>query len=824
MPGLFDDLLPGATTARPAKAGALFSDLIPGADDDSFESQAARSGLTAQQAKGALLAAEQLGEEVFPEKVPAEHRGQKQVAAFTGGIHRGVASVIEMLGELSKPSLKQPVQAKRALPSIRQIQRSIGDPRYSDPELMAQAERTGLDPVLETPFLKETQRRIFDAQAENEQRSLENEGIRQERYAMDRLIGDWNQPLHEQAEAAEEVAQRTEGSEGMAKIAQGIASAAPSMAGGRYLSLGIAIGALQSGGDTHRDVLAYYKQQGVPDDEAERLATEAATSAASWTGVVTAIGGKLTGRAGTEGALAGKTALRAALKQPVRHVLGLSAKEGLAELPEEFLDQLGQSMIAAKHNRPDMTWDAAMRESMEAGLLGFISAGVMTAPMGAASLSRATKAQLSKDTARMLDEAMNDIRPRLAPVRPIVETAQRPERDQEFLPDVPPMTETPAVPSEEETKRGMVEFLEKQRTERLESGAKPGSLVVQHLDEMLGQLRPEPGEDTPPELQSPSEFGVNLDPAKAGGRSKFEHFSTAIQPALKEGKPISAVAWNAYSKKLNMTLPEGYEREGDRYVRKETKASPAEPELMEPDAFASRVKVKPRKGGAVITSPSGRKLEMSTSAGGKMSDAESVHRLDISHAFQARLPVSAAAIDTYGITLPRGYGRHGARYIFKPGETATAAEPATATPALFADLVPAPKPDSVTQGPNDELQPAQLQQLEPGNAGTGMDAAGQSAVAGAPELDEGQPAGPVAETVAGQPGAASGASGQQSNTGVGGGVQGQSGRPERVRSPRANRGQPDRASGRPGIPGQPAESTPGGNANRDGSAPRKQTG
>ena len=66
--------------------------------------------------------------------------------------------------------------------------------------------------------------------------------------------------------------------------------------------------------------------------------------------------------------------------------------------------------------------------------------------------------------------------------------------------------------------------------------------------------------------------------------------------------------------------------------------------------------------------------------GPKALDGGIQHVFNINNATDAKLPVSAAAVDAYGIKLPEGYVREGDRYVFKP----SAPPPSEATKAVTA--------------------------------------------------------------------------------------------------------------------------------------------
>jgi len=87
------------------------------------------------------------------------------------------------------------------------------------------------------------------------------------------------------------------------------------------------------------------------------------------------------------------------------------------------------------------------------------------------------------------------------------------------------------------------------------------------------------------------------------------------------------------------------------------------------------------------------------------------HVEDLLFAFDSKEPVSAAAVDTYGITLPKGYVKQGDLYVFQPG--ATGETPVQAAPPA-AQAVKATAPGPVSQkraaaggeiGPNGEWYP-----------------------------------------------------------------------------------------------------------------------
>jgi hypothetical protein len=88
--------------------------------------------------------------------------------------------------------------------------------------------------------------------------------------------------------------------------------------------------------------------------------------------------------------------------------------------------------------------------------------------------------------------------------------------------------------------------------------------------------------EKPPELMTPNERGVNLDPTKAGGISKFQHIMAEIRPALESRKPVNAEAIDAY--RYADKLPSGYIRDGDRYVFKGPQQAPESAPRAEPAA------------------------------------------------------------------------------------------------------------------------------------------------------------------------------------------------------------------------------------------------
>jgi hypothetical protein len=74
--------------------------------------------------------------------------------------------------------------------------------------------------------------------------------------------------------------------------------------------------------------------------------------------------------------------------------------------------------------------------------------------------------------------------------------------------------------------------------------------------------------------------------------------------------------------------------------------------------------------------------------------AQKQHASNIQSALEDRKPVSAEAVDTYGIRLPEGYIKQGELYIFQPGATG---EPVQAAPSA-AQAVKATAPGPVSQG------------------------------------------------------------------------------------------------------------------------------
>jgi N12 class adenine-specific DNA methylase len=260
------------------------------------------------------------------------------------------------------------------------------------------------------------------------------------------------------ADAAATVSAAQEGSQTTAELAEsagsmGVTALTPVPGAGVMLS------AMQTFGSTYKDARDAYKRLDFSDEEADRLASDAARISAIGTGMFTkfvpeAFGGKVFGQ-GVEMWMQ-RVAVDRLKSTPLLVQAGVEVlKDFAGEATEEGLDQLMQGAVAMKYHRPDMTWEQALKEAGKAGLYGGITAGALKTPMalaGAYVESRHGKTETAAEERGRLAAA--DIEARTPKPAPKVELKPQQSKDEvpvvEIAPDVPKVeTPEPGAPMHE---------------------------------------------------------------------------------------------------------------------------------------------------------------------------------------------------------------------------------------------------------------------------------------------------------------------------------------------------------------------------------------
>ena len=168
--------------------------------------------------------------------------------------------------------------------------------------------------------------------------------------------------------------------------------------------------------------------------------------------------------------------------------------------------------------------------------------------------------------------------------------------------------------------------------------------------------------------------GGDVTQLKNGHTTTFEPGENAnVQGVLREGEPGYDQAFEEYRQQEKRLRAEeemrvAHENEQERpeeELAAQTEPTPGEvsPELMTPDEFQSEKASESQK-----VSASGKRT------GGKKSVEmrQRIHSAEIYDSIGKQRPVSAIAVDAYGIDLPSGYVRDGDRYVFNPAAAAPA--------------------------------------------------------------------------------------------------------------------------------------------------------
>jgi polyhydroxyalkanoate synthesis regulator phasin len=232
----------------------------------------------------------------------------------------------------------------------------------------------------------------------------------------------------------------------------------------------------------------------------------------------------------------------------------------------------------------------------------------------------------------------------------------------------------------------------------------------------------------------PMVTGDGTSPETAGSVKPKPEVKREATPAIKaapERSPTDLRAETAMGAKVGEQLTTAsLPVDPARALTKEEQAKP--PELMTPEEYLTSTKLKAavrdvETGEVVVGKPGeihaliaarsegrNRRFESGWSLNGKFltpkeaekiqgqgdarraqADATHKHKIALTAAQIERVPISAAAVDAYGIKLPKGYIREGGRYVFKPevkreptpasGSAVTPEETRAAQPAPVAE-------------------------------------------------------------------------------------------------------------------------------------------
>lgn len=209
----------------------------------------------------------------------------------------------------------------------------------------------------------------------------------------------------------------------------------------------------QSGGSVFEDAQDAYIARGMDPEEARGRSYGPAMAAALITGAATT----LFGRTGAEALSRGltKDAITKVLQAPLQTIIKGSAKEGL----EEWLDQVGQGIVARASYDPEKPVENIILESLQALGLGFLLGGF-------GEVTQASLSGLAKAADRLnapMDESLGgsewdqfeDVGPAVgqeipAPGQAVPTPAQEPIVEPEPVPDVPRETPGQDVPTFDE--------------------------------------------------------------------------------------------------------------------------------------------------------------------------------------------------------------------------------------------------------------------------------------------------------------------------------------------------------------------------------------